>query len=1019
MIHESSIKIIVKVGKKSDIMFHGAQTFRAVTLDEMIKLTELHPDASIIIIENIKAADVQRATDFIKEFESRNKNNQVYFYTPDNDLETGGIADELEKESYLSKTTLYSAIENNSKVVVTTDISRLKETSADLDNPFDSMWVAPTDEDENKTDSKPEQMVSEVTQTEDISTASSIEEGRQQGSLPGDIPEGVSNIVDETNAEPEVKAEPEEQTEHKAETKAGGETEVQPDFNDAASSVDETQPVDQDTADTPIKQVKNKKDKEKAANLESKGSGANQELLDKAMGELREANKQLAQTKTEIAKLKLDLASATSRGDKLSELVQAVEHERDTFQDKLKIYGSSEVFEEPITLAEYQDMEQKLKALSEQANAPISSDQLDELNEKLKKAEESASIARRNLDDYKGKLRESTSKLSEIKTSLSGKQEELDNKQSEISRLEGEVAKLQGEIRAHKNSKLEASNQSAIEITELKSSISKLEAQITELRGSIEAERMRANAIQYQLDQSNNINDQLQSRVNQEVKAKMIVIGILSDAVMEIKSQINSSGSSNAIIDSLKASIKQLEDSNKKSLAKIAEYEQKMLTLSSAEATISALRSEKERLAAESAAKQREVIQLQTTITSNNSKISELELKLGGVASQIELAKSQVRGEAELAKREANELRQSLELMKKQFKDKSDQYEALVQQSGVSETGVSSLLETNRVREEYNKQLIEQVAKLSSELETARKEATVAKQTATALEDSNRSMRANMESLSSLVGNRGVTKLKPIKYTSRGMVIPVFGSGSYGITTTAMSLANRLSAQARVLYIDFDMVSPKADGWFRKSPFLTQVMGLDGMPQQAKTGLGILVEKQIQFFMSNFEQLIIRASMTKSGCIDYLSGFMVRPESNKVLATDWSAFMNVCGNKYGYVIIDMGSIGSSDISDQLIKELVSSSYRSILVSTIDLFEVNQLAMKLGRLGVDRSKLAWLVNMCKNTKMDDRIKKLMHPIPYFMMMFKPELYGMKLNFTNDNLLRDKFHLFLDELVFPKR
>ena len=129
--------------------------------------------------------------------------------------------------------------------------------------------------------------------------------------------------------------------------------------------------------------------------------------------------------------------------------------------------------------------------------------------------------------------------------------------------------------------------------------------------------------------------------------------------------------------------------------------------------------------------------------------------------------------------------------------------------------------------------------------------------------------------------------------------------------------------------------------------------------------------------------------------------------------------MNVCGNKYGYVIIDMGSIGSSDISDQLIKELVSSSYRSILVSTIDLFEVNQLAMKLGRLGVDRSKLAWLVNMCKNTKMDDRIKILMHPIPYFMMMFKPELYGMKLNFTNDNLLRDKFHLFLDELVFPKR
>lgn len=979
---ESSVKIIVKVGKKSDIMFHGAQTFRAVTLDEMIKLTELHPDASIIVIENIKAADVQRATDFIKEFEARNKNNQVYFYTPDNDLETGGIADELEKESYLSKATLYSAIENISKVVVTTDISRLKEASADLDNPFDSMWVVPSDND-SQAKEKSEEDTKDTSATDNDAA---IEVAKVEIAKTG-AKEDTGDKKEEAQQNAEIVS-----TEVASE-----EIESQSDFSGDTSSVSE-----------------------ETIKTENISSNVNNELLNKVMSELKEANKQLAQVKSELKQSQAALDKSKKQGDNLSELVKAVEHERDTFQDKLKIYGTSEVFEDPITLTAYQEMEQKLKALSDQNNsASVSSAQLDELNEKVRVAEESASIARRNLDDYKGKLRESTAKLAEIQASLAGNQEIIDAKQSEISRLEGEVAKLQAEVKSKDDLQLQANNQSIVEISELKSTIGKLEAQITELRSSIVAEQQKANTIQNQLTRSNEINDELRDRINQEVKARIIVVGILGDAVLEIQSLMAASGSSTDIINSLNNSIKQLEDINKKNLIKIAEYEQKMLTLSSAEATITALRSEKDRLTTESANKQKEIIQLQSTITANNSRISEMEIRLGSVDSQIEMAKSQVRGEADAAKREANELRQSLQIVQKQLKDKSDQYEALVQQTGVSESGVTSLLEANKVREEYNKSLIEQVSKLRAELDTAQKEANVAKQTAAVLESSNKSMRDNLESMSAAVGNRGVTKLRPIKYSSRGMIIPVFGSGGYGITTTAMSLANRLSAQAKVLYIDMDMVSPKADGWLRKNPIISQVMGIDTLPQQARTGLGILVEKQIQFFLSNVEQLIIKVNMTKSGCLDYLSGFLVRPDSNKVLNTDWSAFLNLCGNKYTYVILDMGSIGSSDISDQLIKEMVATSYKSILVSTVDLYEVNQLAMKLNRIGIDRSKLAWLINMCKNTKMDDRIKKMMAPIPYFMMMFKHEIYGMRLNFINDTLLRDKFYLFLDELVFPKK
>ena len=138
-----SQKIIVKVGKTSNIKFRNVKAIRAITITELNKLHELNPDASIAVIENIKAADYESLKEFINKFESANSNNRVFFYLPDNDDTTSGVADELDKDIYLNLVDLQDAIENIYKIPVSTDMNKIKSSAKEIDlddDPFDSSF---------------------------------------------------------------------------------------------------------------------------------------------------------------------------------------------------------------------------------------------------------------------------------------------------------------------------------------------------------------------------------------------------------------------------------------------------------------------------------------------------------------------------------------------------------------------------------------------------------------------------------------------------------------------------------------------------------------------------------------------------------------------------------------------------------------------------------------------------------------------------------------------------------------
>ena len=163
---------------------------------------------------------------------------------------------------------------------------------------------------------------------------------------------------------------------------------------------------------------------------------------------------------------------------------------------------------------------------------------------------------------------------------------------------------------------------------------------------------------------------------------------------------------------------------------------------------------------------------------------------------------------------------------------------------------------------------------------------------------------------------------------------------------------------------------------------------------------------------------MIRSINTKAGYIDYLSGIYTKFDETKLAVTDFSALLDYCGNNYAYVIIDFGRFGSSNISNQIIKAFSEIAFKSIVVTTGDKFEIRTLRMRLNDNKVNMRNVAWLINMCVSTKIDDSIKQIIAPAKYSMMQFSPEIYGRKINFNQEPLLRDKFALFLDQIVFHK-
>lgn len=228
------------------------------------------------------------------------------------------------------------------------------------------------------------------------------------------------------------------------------------------------------------------------------------------------------------------------------------------------------------------------------------------------------------------------------------------------------------------------------------------------------------------------------------------------------------------------------------------------------------------------------------------------------------------------------------------------------------------------------------------------------------------------------------------EYSGKAMIIPVFGSGSYGTTTTAISIAKKL--QGKVLFMDLDLTSPKADNWFKISPVIAGVE-INGDPMLG-TSLGAFVELGVDYVIDNEKRTIIVPEKLKAGhVLNYFSGLYSKVDTYKILGADFSQLLTYFGNQYDFIVVDLGRLGGSDVSNALIRMFDTISTKNVVVTLHNTGDMRSMALRINNHGISQDKLVWVLNLSSNGKIDDIMQAVLNKSKYTILEKNMTSYGM--------------------------
>lgn len=953
MINESN-KIIVKVGKKSNLRFANSKVYRAITANDLNLLVKNHSDCKIIVIESISEDEQDAVKDFAISFKAMSDDNAVLFYIPTNDEITSGIADELDYNIYLTDRDLYKYIYEAFGINVSVYIDDRKrlnseELSESIPDGITDIFGGIGDESESDI-SDAIAAIDEVdknAEKESIENNESNIDKKEAVSL-NKKDENIDNIVDNIDKVESVTLEKSDKTVKDENKKVKDEKDIVNKANDTL-----TNDVDRPIAKEAIHLEDNKSsiETEKSeqlnsnATLESLASDA-LNTSDEASNEVEDRHLEMtADTEEYIEELKMkirdakydynevlkDMREANSRIESLENIIRLLRDEKDNMQKRMdELMISDEVIEDPISLSEY-------------------------------------GVIKDNASKLEGQILDLNSTITMLKGTIESKELDINSAEATMDELKQTVSSLREQLTTA-NQTIKEDEKYKEESEEYKEQLDKALVENKGLHARIESAE----------DENRGLNDELTEttiRADKESSVRLEMLEQLKSAILRIRE--------------LSVKLNKLDENNRELTSKIAHTEKQLKD------SRNAARDQLE-------------------------KIAKLERVVQDSDRKLEIANNSSDAEKTALNDKISQLKNKLNMIENQLRQKENQYNTLVETSGVDENSAKALLDTNKTLENISKTLREQLATANKELDRVKRSEADAAKKMNNYKNQVATLQKSLQSLASVgtgVGSSDNISVRPIHLGySKSQIITVFGSGSFGITTTAMSLAQKLSATSKVLYIDFDLVSPMADSWFKRSPILNNIPGtVNGSLHN--TGLGLFIEQGVDTISRFTSKIIIPVSNTKGGGIHYLSGLYYRPDAYKLATANYDEFFSILGNNFQYIIIDFGRLGSSEISDQLIKAVSDVSFKNIVVTTTNNFEIRNFKNKLNDLHIRLDNVAWLFNMCTTTALDQKVKELVKPCSYDMLP-RMEQYGAQENFLRVNLTRDRFGYFIDRTVFGR-
>lgn len=575
---------------------------------------------------------------------------------------------------------------------------------------------------------------------------------------------------------------------------------------------------------------------------------------------------------------------------------------------------------------------------------------------RLAEKEKLHTVLQNTLENLQNNLNDKVNRLMELENILKSKEEETEQLKSRAEQIQSDFEIFKGSTEVESNNSKERTEELNKEIETLRKEHEKL------LKDMNQAEYEHNIELDYMKDEFNNRRKEIVGNSRNVIETYKIVIGNLHDRIMTHKTES----------DRLKSELEQ-------SSSKIAYNENEIEALNI------------------------RVQELTEKATNTDSLIDEAVKEERNKVHELVISKASLDGEIRTLKAE-------LEATKLSYNE--------LLNSGASIAGMKALQDNNQMLNDLVKTLREQITTQKLELDKQIKEKGFISNIKDDLEQKVQSLNRSLRTMTDGMMNGGNAELPPCNYSGRGLIIPVIGSGSYGITTTAMSLANKLALTSKVLFIDFDLVMPKADSWFNKNPIIQEAPGFDKSNYSKYTGLGLFIEKQSDYFTHNANTLIQRVKDTKDGYLDYLSGIYTKPDTIKLVSANYTSFFNYCGNSYDYIIVDCGKFGCSDLNNQLIKLITNVAYRTVVVTTQDKFEIRTFRIKLTEAKIDVANICWLINMCKNTSLDKAVKGFISPAEIGMIPECFDIFGEKKLFSSQRITRDKFDIFVNTIFDTK-
>lgn len=677
----------------------------------------------------------------------------------------------------------------------------------------------------------------------------------------------------------------------------------------------------------------------------------------------------------EIEETKENVVETTKEVEITEDIEEETKVEIEDTMDNIEVANTDDI--EPLedidedenNLADANEEYKKDESLSEDTQKRI-----DDLELQLRDAKYDYSVVLKD-------MREAVSSISELEDMVRVLQDEKEEFNNKYSQLVDDDTVLEDPI-------------SLVEYEELKEDIEELKKSNSELKEKLESKKEKLEKLTSEIEELENSKTELSNNYSEAADK-------LDNTEIKLKETESLLEENTARLDEAIENIKQLEEESNKKSEEIN------------------LRESEIAKQLEVTSEQEEKIDEQLKkIKEQSKKIEELNNFVTNADDKIKVASEESNKKVEELNKTLSDVNSRLKFTTEQLKDREEQYNKLVATSGMDEKGASKLLENNNTLQKMNNTLNEQFNKLNKELGSANeKEKKLLKEIQELKEDKNH--------LNSIINNFGGSSkgavanvedvMKDIQYNEQAVIIPVFGSGSFGITSTAMSIANRLSPASRVVYVDFDIITPKADTWFGMNPICKGIPGL-GVNDIRATGLSVFLELGIGTFEKYYNSLVKSVEATKSGRLDYISGVYHNIDATKLMVADYSTFLKFLASKYQYIIIDFGRLGSNKVTDYLIKLVGNVSLKGVAVTTNDKFDIRNFKLKLTDNKYDTNRIAWLLNLCTSTSIDEKTKAQISPSKYCFMTLDMDIFGRRKTFLNNKINKDKFELFMNSCLF---